>query len=109
IWFIGARIIAGRQLGNLIGFDDVQVVAIADPVVDKAEALAQRAGGKAYAEFEAMLEREHLDAVYICIPPFAHGAPEAAVIERGLPFFVEKPLGTNFAVAEKIAVAVTAH
>jgi predicted dehydrogenase len=41
--------------------------------------------------------------VYICLPPFAHGDPERAVLERGLPMFVEKPLSTDLAVAREIA------
>jgi len=39
-----------------------------------------------------MLAKEDLDAVYISIPPFAHGAPERAVIHAGLAMFVEKPV-----------------
>jgi predicted dehydrogenase len=54
-----------------------------------------------------MLERERLDAVYICVPPFAHGPLEQAVIERDLPFFVEKPLATNYETAERIHQAIT--
>ena len=39
-----------------------------------------------------MLDREQLDAVYVCLPPFAHGDPEFAVLERNLHLFVyEKP------------------
>ena len=50
-----------------------------------------------------MLDAEGLDAAYVCVPPFAHGAPELAVFERGLPFFVEKPLAADLETAEQIA------
>ena len=40
------------------------------------------------------------------MPPFAHGEPELAVLERGLPLFVEKPLARDLATAERIAEAV---
>jgi len=53
-----------------------------------------------------MLAGEALDAVYICVPPFAHGGPERACIARGLPFFVEKPLSLDLALAEEIASGV---
>ncbi|MBA2448979.1 MAG: Gfo/Idh/MocA family oxidoreductase, partial [Chloroflexi bacterium] len=108
IGFIGAGLIANRHLGDLLGFDDVRVVAIADPQLERAEALAERCGGKAYPNPEDMLDREHLDAVYICVPPFAHGRPEAAVLDRGLPFFVEKPLAADLATAETVAARVAA-
>ena len=55
-----------------------------------------------------MLDAEELDAVYICVPPFAHGEPERACIERGLPFFVEKPISLDIDVAEEIAGLVEA-
>lgn len=108
IGMIGAGIISTRHLGNLQGFEDVQIVSIVDPLIDRAQNLAQRAGAKTYADFNAMLEHESMDGVYICIPPFAHGAPEKAVIEHQLSFFVEKPLAIDFEVAAQIASMVTA-
>jgi predicted dehydrogenase len=109
IGFVGAGIIANRHLGDLLGFEDVQVTAIADPLLERAQELAQRAGAQAYDSFARMLDAEQLDALYICVPPFAHGAPEAAAIERGLPFFVEKPLAVDGATAEQIAAGVAAR
>ncbi|MFL5734545.1 MAG: Gfo/Idh/MocA family protein [Chloroflexia bacterium] len=103
IGFIGAGIIATRHLGDLLNFEDVKVVAFADPALDRAQELAARSDATAYDDFSRMLDSEQLDALYICVPPFAHGAPELAAIERKLPFFVEKPLATNFETAEEIA------
>ena len=82
IGFIGAGIIAARHAGDLLTFDDTQVVAVADPLLERAEALAARCDAQPYADMEQMLDRETLDGVYICVPPYAHGAPERAVIER---------------------------
>lgn len=103
IGFIGAGGIAGRHIGNLLGFEDARIVAVSDPNRDRAEESAARTGGMAYGRHEAMLDGEELDAVYICTPPFAHGAPEFACLERGLPFFVEKPLAVDLETAEEIA------
>jgi predicted dehydrogenase len=105
IGFIGAGGIANRHIGNLLGFADVVVAAVADPQVDRAEAAAARVGGKAYGSHDAMLEAEKLDAVYVCTPPFAHGAPELACVENRLPFFVEKPIAADLETAERIAAA----
>src|SRR3954465_15861010 len=105
--FVGAGGIANRHIGNLLGFDDVTVVAIADPQLDRAKAAAVRVGGRAYDRQEVMLDAEKLDAVYVCTPPFAHGPPEIACIERSLPFFVEKPLAADLATAARIAAAAT--
>lgn len=103
IGFIGAGNIAGRHLGNLLGFDDVQIAAVADSAAERAGEAAARVGGRAYSSHEDMLEHEQLDAVYICVPPFAHGPLELAVIERDLPFFVEKPLATTYETAQQVA------
>jgi predicted dehydrogenase len=51
---------------------------------------------------------EGLDAVYVCVPPFAHGPAERAVAAAGLALFVEKPLGLDEQVATGIADAVGA-
>ena len=109
VGFIGAGIIANRHMTDLLGFDDVQVAAVADLQFDRAQALAARCGGAAYADYIQMMDRERLDAVYVCVPPFAHGAPELAAIERGVPFFVEKPIGVDLDTAELIASGVRAH
>ena len=53
-----------------------------------------------------MLAVLDLDALWICVPPFAHGAPERAAIAAGLPFFVEKPISLDAALACEIDAAV---
>lgn len=106
IGFIGAGGIAGRHAGDLLGFDDVQIVAACDPAIGRAQELVRRAGGAAYSDHQTMLAHEQLDALYICLPPFAHGAPEQAALATDLPFFVEKPLATDLETAEAIARGV---
>ena len=106
VGLIGAGVIAARHLGNLLTFDDVRVVGVADPVAERAAEQAGRCGATPYADVEEMLDRERPDAVYICVPPYAHGAPEAAVVARGLPFFVEKPPAVDLTTAEEVARAV---
>ena len=109
IGFIGAGMIANRHLGNLLGFGDVKVMAVSDLDLDRARAAATRFRGTPYSDYAAMLEREELDAVFICVPPFGHGPPERAVLERGLPFFVEKPIAVDLETAEAIAHEVEAR
>ncbi|MFD0788597.1 Gfo/Idh/MocA family protein, partial [Micromonospora azadirachtae] len=43
------------------------------------------------------------DAVYVCVPPFAHGPVEEAVVTAGIPMFVEKPVAVDLVTAERIA------
>jgi predicted dehydrogenase len=109
IGFIGAGIIANRHLGNLLGFADVAVVAVADLLAERAQQVAARAGARPYTDYREMLDREQLDALYVCVPPFAHGAPELAAAEYGLPFFVEKPIAADRDTAEQVARAVASR
>jgi len=86
----------------------VTIVAVADPVGERAQVQAARCRANAYADYAAMLDREVLDALYICVPPFAHGPLERAAVERRLPFFVEKPLACDWQTAVQIEQAVSA-
>ena len=106
---IGAGGIATRHTNVLRDFPDVNIAAFADQSLDRAQELATLAGAKAYEDFRQMLDREQLDALYICVPPFAHGEIERAALERGLPFFVEKPLAADYETAAQIAREVAAH
>ena len=103
---LGAGYIGKKHLDTLLGFDDVRVVAVADSQPERAREQAARCGANTYEDHKRMLDGEELDALYICVPPFAHGPPEMAAIERGLPFFVEKPLALDRTTAEEIARGV---
>lgn len=100
---VGTGFIAGRHLDVLSRFPDVAIVAVADPVPQRADEAAARFGAHSYEDGLALLQNEELDAVWICVPPFAHGPVEQAAVERGLPFFVEKPLSNDLSTAVAIA------
>lgn len=70
---VGMGFIAGRHLGALTAMPDVEVVAVADPDVERAQAAAGRVAARAYDDGLALLATEDLDAVWLCVPPFAHG------------------------------------
>jgi myo-inositol 2-dehydrogenase / D-chiro-inositol 1-dehydrogenase len=108
IGLVGAGFIAGRHLDALTSIEGVTVAGIADPRADRAEVLAARAGAAAYAHWADLLDVERLDALWVCVPPHAHGEVETAAVERRLPLFVEKPLAADLAVAELVADAVAA-
>jgi myo-inositol 2-dehydrogenase/D-chiro-inositol 1-dehydrogenase len=108
IGVVGAGFIAGRHVDTLCTLPDVAVVGVADPQADRAARLAARAGAAAYPDLDTMLAHLPLDAVYLCVPPAAHGDPERAVLSRGLGLFVEKPLGVDLTEAEKLAVEIEA-
>jgi myo-inositol 2-dehydrogenase / D-chiro-inositol 1-dehydrogenase len=102
VGIVGAGNVAQRHARVLSGFDDVRLVGVTDVVPQAAERLAAAHGADAFSDVAAMLD-SHLDAVYVCVPPFAHGAAEEAVLAVGLPMFVEKPIAADLATARRIA------
>ncbi|MET8265655.1 Gfo/Idh/MocA family protein [Micromonospora arida] len=105
VGLVGAGGVAQRHARVLAGFDDVELVGVTDVAPEAASALAEQHGGRACADVAELLAAE-LDAVYVCVPPFAHGPAEEAVIEAGVPMFVEKPVAVDLSTAERIAELV---
>ncbi len=106
IGFIGSGGIAGAHFDTLQNIKDAQLVAFSDTDKNRAEAAARRFEGKAYTDAKKMLEAETLDAVYVCLPPHVHGAPELLAVEKGCALFIEKPIANSMKTAEKIAAAI---
>ena len=105
---IGAGGFAARHLEVLARAADVEVAAHAARRLDAAQVQAARYGGRAYDDVAALLDAERVDAAWVCVAPAGHGATERALIERGVPFFVEKPLSSDRATAEAIGHRVAA-
>jgi myo-inositol 2-dehydrogenase / D-chiro-inositol 1-dehydrogenase len=101
IGLVGAGNVARRHARVLSGFADVRLVGVTDVVPQTAESLAREAGCSTFGSTGQLLSAG-LDAVYVCVPPFAHGAPEEAALAANIPLFVEKPLAAAAPAAERI-------
>ena len=110
--FIGSGGIVRTHLDHgLKGFPDVEFAAWCDLDERTAAARREQVGGQGaiYTDAKQMLDEIKPDAVYIMLPPFAHGASEALVIERRIPFFVEKPVAIDMETAQRVAEGVEKH
>lgn len=86
--------------------DGLKIVAICDCIPGKAASVLAERRSKCtsgvydecniYEDYDFMLEKERLDAVFIGVPPFAHGSFEHPVelkcVRAGVHCFIEKPL-----------------
>ncbi|MCR8657316.1 Gfo/Idh/MocA family protein [Paenibacillus endoradicis] len=96
VGIIGTGWFADKHAHLLSQQEGVKVTAIAASSQQKADQFASTFNdAKGYSNIEDMLDAGKLDAVYICTPPFAHGHFEQALIERNIPFLVEKPLSSE--------------
>lgn len=105
--FIGAGGMARAHMESVSNLEDVQITGICDLDSKRAAEATAEFGGTAYTEFREMLDAG-VDALYIVTPPFAHGDIEADVIERGIPFLVEKPVALDLDTALRTRDAVEA-
>ncbi|MGW3788247.1 Gfo/Idh/MocA family protein [Micromonospora chokoriensis] len=102
VGLVGAGGVAQRHARVLSGFDDVELVGVTDVAPEAASALATPYGARVCADIAELLATSP-DAVYVCVPPFAHGPAEEALVEAGVPMFVEKPVAVDLGTAERIA------
>jgi myo-inositol 2-dehydrogenase / D-chiro-inositol 1-dehydrogenase len=102
VGFVGAGGVALRHARHLTQLGNVSIVAVTDPDTAAAESFAETTGAAAVSDLEALLNTSP-DAVYVCVPPFAHGAIEEQVLGAGAALFVEKPLAIDLPTAERVA------
>lgn len=97
----------GHMSSSFDKMEDVQVVAVADPVEERRMAAAKRYGCQRiyhdHRELFAQESRDTLDALFIAIEPTAHVGVEEAAVDKGLPFLVEKPMTLDLNQGREIA------
>lgn len=107
IGIVGTGWFADKHAMLLSQQQDVKVVAVTASSQEKADVYVQKLDhAKGYGSVHKMLEEQQLDAVYICTPPFVHGEIEEALIERNIPFLVEKPLSNDAELPEQLLVKI---
>jgi myo-inositol 2-dehydrogenase/D-chiro-inositol 1-dehydrogenase len=102
IAFIGTGGIARSHATGLAKRDDVEFVGAYDLLADRAQAFVAQYGGAAYGSISEMLDRSKPDAVWVCLPPSAHGEAEPALAQRRIPFLVEKPVSNSLDTARRV-------
>lgn len=91
-------------------FEDVVFVGWCDVQQKNAWACRALVGdrGEVFTDPDKMLVSTKPDAVYIMLPPFAHGETEQAVLAHKKPFFMEKPVALDLRLARRVAKQVRA-
>ncbi|HEX5497577.1 MAG TPA: Gfo/Idh/MocA family oxidoreductase, partial [Thermomicrobiales bacterium] len=92
-----ARAVAESGFGTL--------AAVADPDTERARDVAAPYGAHVYADFNAMLDREALQAVVVATPETLHRGAVVAAARHGCAVLVEKPIAANLADADAMIAA----
>lgn len=106
IGFVGTGGIANHHLRQLQEIEAAEIVALCDIVEEKAKAAVENYGGTAYTDYRKMIDEETMDAMYVCIPPFAHEDAEILAAQKGIHLFVEKPVALTMEKGIEICEAI---
>ncbi len=97
---IGVGHLGQHHARILAGFPDVELVGVADSHSDRAVAVAQRNGTRAFDRFEPLIGL--VDAVSIATPTSFHHQVASEFLRRGVPVLVEKPICRTVAEADEL-------
>ncbi len=103
VGFVGCGGNARGHMQQVAKDPQARIVGVCDVRPEAAAQAATDFAAKPFPTHKAMLDAGGLDAVYISVPPFAHGEIELDVLDLGLPFFVEKPVALTLEMAERVA------
>jgi predicted dehydrogenase len=79
---------------------DITLVAVYDPDIDRARALAKDLGAEAMDDLNQFLAR--LDILTVASPAFTHAAVALPALAAGRSVYVEKPIATSIEDADRI-------
>ena len=80
--------------------EGVELVALADLIPEKAQALAAGTNAQIYASGKELLEQAQVDVIDICLPTYLHAEHALAAMDKVKYVFVEKPVTLTVAEAD---------
>ena len=110
IGIMGTARIAKTVVPHMMASDNAEVVAIASRSLEKARLFASEHGlPDAYGSYDALLSSDHIDAVYIPLPPSMHCEWTIKAAAAGKHVLCEKPLAVDATQAQQMIDAAIQH
>ncbi|MFA9376497.1 MAG: Gfo/Idh/MocA family protein [Lachnotalea sp.] len=107
IGIIGCGWFGNFHLDQLLKINEVEVAALASSNELKLNEMGKKIpDARLYSSHREMYEREKLDAVFICIPPYGHDDVEILAAQKGIHMYVEKPIELSMERARTIESAI---
>ena len=105
IGIVGAGVIAATHAEAIAAIPGARLVAVADAVPERAVEFAGANGCAAEPSLAALLARDDIDVVSVCVPSGLHAEVGIAVAEAGKHLVVEKPIDVSLAAADRLIAA----
>ena len=104
---IGAgAVVRGAHVPPLQGRDDVEIVAIADPVEENRKAVGELLDcGNLFDDYRGVLDSPDVQAVDICLPHFMHEQAVLDAFDAGKDVVLEKPIALTLRQADRMLAA----
>jgi len=109
VGILGTGFMGGLHAQRLMKQPGVSLAAICGETVAMAQDLKSNlkaADAAVYGDFDEMLAKSRLDALYVCIPPFAHAGQVEKAAGRGIALFLEKPIAYDLQKAEAMVADI---
>ena len=97
---VGVGALGRHHARILAGFDDVDLVAVADTSAENGREVAELHDTRWVERYSEVIDS--IDAVSIAVPTFLHRRVAGEFLERGVPVLVEKPLAGNLGDAQEL-------
>ncbi len=99
---IGCGRVAPRHAQSYRQLSETELVAVADIKPSRAEHFAQEYGATAYTDHHALLARDDIDLVSICVPSGLHAQIALDAMQAGKHVLVEKPIAITLEDADRM-------
>lgn len=106
---IGLGFFGARHARVFAEHPTADLVAVCDQDEARAQDVADGFAVEHYTDYRALLARDTIDAVSICLPDRMHEAAAIAAAEAGKAILLEKPLAHSAEAATRIVDAVERH
>ncbi len=91
-----------RHLPEYHAHPNVDIIAVCDCVPERAQAVAQTYGAKAYTDYIDLINQEEINAVSVCTPNALHATMTIAALGAGKHVLCEKPMAATLDEAEQM-------
>ena len=99
---------APGYMAHLQTFDDVELVAVCDPLPAARDGAGDEFGvSRRYADVDELLDSETLDAIFVITPAHLNASVALRCLERGVNTEVTKPPGLRVAETQALRAAAT--